>query len=84
MGGFYSGSREHLDRVEELGNLPNSSGKSRSVPRLTLMSVTMDNERGQYLLRVIIMVVHFRWAVSLDSSEVNTLATIQKARLLIT
>lgn len=47
MGGLYGGSRERLDRVEELGNLPNSSGKSQSVPRLTLMSVTMDNERGQ-------------------------------------
>jgi hypothetical protein len=47
VGGYYNG--EHLDRVEELSsNLPNSSGKSQSVPRLTLMTVSMDNERGQF------------------------------------
>lgn len=46
VGGLYNGSREHLDRVEE-GNLPRSSGKSQSVPRLTLMTVSMDNEKGQ-------------------------------------
>lgn len=45
----YNGrSIEHLDQVEE-GNLPRSSGKSQSVPRLTLMTVTMDNEKGQLL-----------------------------------
>ncbi len=42
--GLYNGSSEHLDQVEE-GNLP-QSGKSQSVPRLTLMSVSNDSERG--------------------------------------
>ena len=45
--GDYNGSMEHLDRVEE-GNLPHSSVKSQSVPRLTLMSVsTLDGEKGE-------------------------------------
>lgn len=44
--GLYNGSSvEHLDRVEE-GNLQNSAGKSQSVPRLTLLSVSMENEKG--------------------------------------
>ncbi len=43
--GFYNGSTERLDQVEEY-TLPNSVGKSRSVPRLTLISVSNENERG--------------------------------------
>lgn len=44
--GGYDGSIEHLSQ-DEVYTLPNSSGKSRSVPRLTLMTVTSDNERGK-------------------------------------
>lgn len=46
--GLYNGhSNEHLDMEREGGNLPHSSAKSQSVPRLTLMSVSMDTERGE-------------------------------------
>lgn len=51
VGTLYNGSSsEHLDVLErerEEGNLPHSSAKSQSVPRLTLMSVSMDTERGE-------------------------------------
>ena len=45
--GGYSGSTEHLSQDEDCGGLPNSSGKSRSVPRLTLMTVNGEGERGE-------------------------------------
>ena len=43
--GPYGGSSEHLDQIEEC-NLPNSAGKSRSVPRL-LMTISTDNDRSE-------------------------------------
>ena len=45
VGLYNGGSTEHLDQVEE-GYLPQSI-KSQSVPRLTLMSVSNDSERGE-------------------------------------
>ncbi len=45
--GSYSASTEHLSQGDEECNLPSSSGKSRSVPRLTLMAVNGEGERGK-------------------------------------
>ena len=40
-------SSEHLDQIDEYP-LP-KSGKSQSVPRLTLMTVSSDSERGNHM-----------------------------------
>lgn len=42
-------SSEHLDRISEYSLLPRA-GKSQSVPRLTLMSVSTDSDKGKHLL----------------------------------
>lgn len=42
--GGYNGSVEHLSQYEDC-TLPNSSGKSQSVPRLTLMTVNNDGKK---------------------------------------
>ncbi len=43
-------SSEHLDRISEYSLLPRS-GKSQSVPRLTLMTVSTENDRSKWVPR---------------------------------
>ena len=52
VGILNGGSCEHLDQVEEGYLSPHSSSKSRSVPRLTLMSVSAESERGEWCVCV--------------------------------
>ena len=54
----YDGSIEHLSQDEDC-TLPNSVGKSQSVPRLTLMTVTSDSERGRKYICVVAVVYLF-------------------------
>ena len=61
--GDYHGSTEHLSQDEDC-NLPNSSGKSRSVPRLTFMAVNSEGERGKSKCVAIFIVRYLEAVVS--------------------